>query len=78
MSEKTFTKAQLAEFDGAAGKPAYVAIDGTVYDVSNVKPWAGGKHHGQTAGQDLSDVIIHAPHGKTVLEKLDVVGKYVG
>ena len=78
MSETTFTTAPLAESDGAAGKPAYVAIAGTVYDVSNVKPWAGGKHHGQTAGQDLSDVIIHAPHGKTVLEKLDVVGKYVG
>lgn len=77
MSEKTFTKAQLAAFNGADGKPAYVAVDGTVYDVTNVKPWAGGKHHGNTAGQDLSKVIIHAPHGKAVLEKLDVVGKYV-
>ncbi|MFD1319319.1 cytochrome b5 domain-containing protein [Loigolactobacillus zhaoyuanensis] len=76
MTDKTFSKAELAQYDGSDGKKAYVAIDGLVYDVTDVKPWAGGKHHGQTAGQDLSAVIVKAPHKKSVLEKLTVVGNY--
>lgn len=78
LAEKTFSKEELAQYDGSDGKKAYVAIDGLVYDVTDVKPWAGGKHHGQTAGQDLSTVITKAPHKKSVLTKLTVVGKYTG
>ena len=36
--------------------------------------WKGGKHHGNTAGNDLSAVITHAPHEKAVLTKLPKVG----
>lgn len=36
MAEKTFTTTELAEFDGRNGHPAYVAVKGVVYDVSNV------------------------------------------
>ncbi|MFD0896631.1 cytochrome b5 domain-containing protein [Loigolactobacillus binensis] len=78
MTEKTFSQAELAEFDGSNGKKAYVAIDGVVYDVTDVKAWSEGKHHGQTAGKDLSAVIVKAPHKKSVLAKLPVVGKYTG
>jgi len=46
MAEKTFTTTELAEFDGRNGHPAYVAVKGVVYDVSNVPQWKGGKHHG--------------------------------
>ena len=35
MTEKTFTLAQLAQYDGQNGQPAYVAVDGVVYDVTN-------------------------------------------
>lgn len=34
MAEKTFTREELAKFNGQNGQPAYVAISGTVYDVS--------------------------------------------
>ncbi|MFC6170645.1 cytochrome b5 domain-containing protein [Loigolactobacillus jiayinensis] len=78
MVEKTFTQAELAQYDGTNGKQAYVAVDGVVYDVTDVKPWAGGKHHGHTAGHDVSEEITHAPHKKSVLEKLTAVGKYTG
>ncbi|MDA5388757.1 MULTISPECIES: cytochrome b5 domain-containing protein [Loigolactobacillus] len=76
MAEKTFTKAELAKFDGKNGNKAYVAIDGAVYDVTNVPQWAEGQHHGHVAGHDLSEAITKAPHKKSVLQKLTVVGKY--
>ncbi len=77
MADKEFTLEELKQYDGQNGNKAYVAIDGVVYDMTDVKPWAGGKHHGNTAGNDLSDVIIHAPHKKSVLSKLTAVGKLV-
>lgn len=51
---KTFTAAQLAEFNGKDGKPAYLAYDGTVYDVSNVKVWKSGSHFGLIVGTDVT------------------------
>ncbi|WP_341778851.1 cytochrome b5 domain-containing protein [Levilactobacillus sp. HBUAS70063] len=77
MSDKIFSKDELAKFDGQQGQPAYVAIDGVVYDVSGVEAWAGGKHHGNLAGQELTSVIDgQSPHGRKVLAKLPVVGQY--
>ncbi|WP_225047845.1 cytochrome b5 domain-containing protein [Lacticaseibacillus kribbianus] len=78
MMTETFTKETLAKYNGVDDPKKYVAIDGVVYDLTNVPAWAGENHHGNHAGQDLSDVIVHAPHGKSVLAKLPVVGKYVG
>ena len=34
MTTRTFTAEELAKYNGQNGQPAYVAIDGTVYDVS--------------------------------------------
>lgn len=73
---KTFTLEELAMYNGKDGNPAYVAINGIVYDVTNVPEWMNGMHqNGLTAGQDLSDYINTAPHGTTVLQSLPVVGE---
>ena len=78
MSEATFNKVELAKYNGQDGQPAYVAVDGVVYDVTGVAAWAGGKHHGNLAGQELTAVIDeHSPHGRKVLKNLTIVGKYV-
>jgi len=78
MSTTTFNQAELAKYNGQAGQPAYVAVDGVVYDVTGVDAWAGGKHHGNLAGQELTKVIDErSPHGRGVLKNLPVVGKYV-
>ena len=71
---------QLAEFNGKDGNKAYIAVDGKIYDVTDVEPWAGGVHAGGQfeAGSDYSDEIVSAsPHGLTPLEDLDPIGNLV-
>jgi len=74
--ERIFTLAELAEFDGQDGQPAYVAVDGVVYDVSDLSRWLGGLHMNlHIAGEDLSEDILKAPHSKAMLQRAKVVGK---
>jgi len=69
---------QLKQYDGSNGNPAYVAVDGVIYDVTNVAAWKNGAHNGYTAGNDLTDIIKNkSPHGVKNLEGLPVVGKLV-
>lgn len=75
-SNKEFTLDELKKYDGKNSNKAYVAVDGVVYDVTNVDAWKNGEHkNGLTAGNDLSEEINKSPHGKDVLEELPVVGK---
>lgn len=71
---EVFTLAELATFDGKDGRNAYVAVDGIIYDVSDVPQWSGG-HQGLSAGQDHTAAIERSPHGKNVLRNLPIVGK---
>ena len=74
----TFTLEELSQYNGKNGAKAYVAVDGVVYDVTDVPAWKNGEHkNGLTAGKDLSKEILSSPHGKKVLENLPVVGKLV-
>ena len=74
----TFSAEELAKYNGKDGNPAYVAVDGKVYDVSAIPQWNGGSHAGGTlsAGMDQSQAIMRSPHGKDVLSKLPIVGLY--
>jgi len=63
-TEKTFTVAELATFTGQNGNPAYIAVDGVVYDVTKVAVWGSRLHNGVfQAGKDYSAEIKKAPHG---------------
>ena len=74
--EKTFTLDELEEYDGKDGAKAYIAVDGVVYDVTDVEPWAGGEHNDYEAGKDLTEEIkTESPHGVSKLEGTPVVGK---
>lgn len=73
-TQKVFTLDELKTFDGLNGNPAYVAVNGNVYDVTNAKGWSNGAHQTHLAGQDLSSVIASAPHGTSILEGLTIVG----
>lgn len=70
------TLAELKAFDGKDGRPAYVAVDGVIYDMSQSRPWANGGHNGFTAGNDLTKEIKEiSPHGVAMLERVPAVGR---
>jgi cytochrome b involved in lipid metabolism len=41
---REFTLEELAQFNGKDGNPAYVAVNGKVYDVTDVPAWRGGEN----------------------------------
>jgi predicted heme/steroid binding protein/uncharacterized membrane protein len=70
-----FELEKLREFDGKEGKPAYVAYNGKVYDVSGSKRWKGGLHMNRHhAGNNLTSDIQAAPHEPSVIERYPQVG----
>lgn len=71
---KKYTSDELAQFDGKNGRPVYVAVDDTVYDLTGIKKWKNGTHNGNKAGNDLSDKIKKSPHGKGILKGKKVAG----
>jgi predicted heme/steroid binding protein len=72
---RTFTRAELARCDGRDGGPAYIAVKGKVYDVSDSFHWRGGRHHAlHSAGADLTDSLKGAPHGSHLLDRVPAVG----
>ena len=75
-SSKDMTLDELKKYNGKNGNPAYVAVNGTIYDVTNAKGWRNGAHkNGVVAGVDLTKVIGDSPHGDSVLKDLPVIGK---
>ncbi len=75
------TREELKTYNGQDGHPAYAAVDGIVYDVTQSRLWRGGVHdpgHGNIqAGQDLTEAIKESPHGKANLERFPVVGNLI-
>ena len=72
------TLEELAEYTGRGDNPAYVAVAGYIYDVSDSGRWRGGMHNGFRAGHDLTEEINNAsPHGLRVLANLPLVGVLV-
>lgn len=72
------TLSELSQYNGKDGAPAYVAVDGVIYDVTNLSKWKNGEHNGYSAGQDLTDIIKNkSPHGVAKLVGVPVVGKLV-
>lgn len=41
MADKVITRDELAKYNGQAGQPAYVAVEGVIYDVSAKPAWQG-------------------------------------
>ena len=77
-SARTFSIAELSAYNGRDGNPAYVAVNGTVYDVTNNAGWAAATHFGLTAGRDLTSEFASCHAGQPILSRLKVVGKIAG
>ncbi len=72
---RVFTLKELAEYTGRGGKPAYVAVNGVVYDVSDNPAFAAGTHFGLCSGMDLTVEFMQCHAGSDKLERLKIVGK---
>jgi predicted heme/steroid binding protein len=69
------TLAELAQNNGRDGNPAYVAVNGTIYDVTESPHWQNGQHPpDHQAGHDLTEELAAAPHVRAVVERFPVVG----
>lgn len=79
-----FNEELLSFYNGKEGRSAYVAYDGTVYDVTESPVWQDGVHRPAfgkgfievEAGKDLTTWLTFAPHGAQNLEKFPVVGTF--
>ncbi len=75
-SELQLTLEELSQYTGQNGKPAYIAVDGVIYDVTNVPQWKNGGHNGFSAGKDLTkEIKTVSPHGISKLNGVPAVGK---
>ncbi len=73
-----FTLYELSLYDGKNGKPAYIAYQGKVYDVSKSWYWQNGMHQAlHAAGQDLTFSLNQAPHGADLLQRVPLIGLLV-
>jgi predicted heme/steroid binding protein len=72
---RRFTQDELALNNGTKGRPAYVAVEGKVYDVSESQYWKNGIHQKMHhAGVDLTEELRVSPRGKEVLQDMVQVG----
>ncbi|TLM65210.1 MAG: cytochrome B5 [Deltaproteobacteria bacterium] len=70
------TRDELAGYDGRDGRPAYVAVNGVIYDVTASPLWRDGNHQGaHQAGRELGEELKSAPHVRAVIERFPVVGR---
>jgi predicted heme/steroid binding protein len=69
---RIFTPEELARHDGQNGALGYIAINGNVYDVTNVQLLKDGRHHGVNPGSDVSDLFVH---NQAILNRLKIIGK---
>ena len=73
-----FTIEELSKYNGRNGNPAYVAIDGIVYDMEGVNGWDNGIHFGLSAGKDLSSEYLNCHANRlSIIDKAKAVGTLV-
>ena len=72
---RIFTQEELELYNGTKGRPAYVAVEGKVYDVSESQYWKDGFHQKMhQAGGNLTEELNVSPHGNEVLQDMVQVG----
>lgn len=72
------TLEELGSYNGKGGQPAYIAVDGIIYDVSEESMWQNGMHNGFEAGKDLTTEIKEvSPHGVSKVKGVPEIGVIV-
>ncbi len=76
--KQDLTIEELHSFDGKEGRPAFIAYNGKIYDVTKSKLWKEGSHaRKHQAGRDLSDALKTAPHAEDKILAMPEVGKLI-
>jgi len=76
LSQKKVTRQELEANNGKDGKPAWIAYQGKVYDVSESSFWSDGEHMGMhNAGKDLTEDLDMTPHQDENFNKLKLIGE---
>ena len=71
-----YTLDGLSPFDGKDGRPAYLAYQGIVYDVTASRLWKNGSHVTKhAAGNDLTEFLKTAPHGEDKILAMPRAGR---
>jgi predicted heme/steroid binding protein len=73
-SIKMFTLDELSRYNGKNGERAYVAVDGSVYDLTSV--FQNGTHFSHYAGTELTNAF-YSRHAKSALAKYPIVGQLI-
>jgi membrane-associated progesterone receptor component len=68
---------QLSKYNGKNGNPAYVAVEGIVYDVTDNAAWGAATHFGLIAGKDLTEQYKSCHAGQQILTNLKRIGKII-
>jgi predicted heme/steroid binding protein len=72
---KDMTSDELLYFDGKEGRPAYIAYNRGIYDVSDSGIWMNGVHFFKhAAGIDLTAYLKQAPHDEDRVLRMPKVG----
>lgn len=71
--DRVFSSSELSKYNGLNGQKAYVAVEGIVYDVTNL--FQNGTHFGHKAGEELTNAFL-GRHVVSQISKYPVVGTF--
>ncbi|MDK0571953.1 cytochrome b5 domain-containing protein [Clostridium perfringens] len=75
---KDLTLKELSKYDGKNGNPAYVAVNGVIYDVTNEDILKKSPHNSVNLGNDITKEFKGCHNAdESVLAKLPIVGKVI-
>lgn len=69
------TREELKLYDGKEERPAYIVVDGIVYDITESEEWKHAKYLGARAGKDYTDLFKRGKEEcMTMLSSFKVIG----
>lgn len=75
---KELTLEELAKYDGKNGKPAYIAVNGIIYDVTNEEIFKQSPHNSLNLGSDITKEFNGCHNeNESILAKLPIVGTVI-
>lgn len=69
------SREEVKMYDGKAGRPAYIIVDGIVYDVTESEEWKYGRYLGARAGEDYTNLFKNGKEeSMPILSSFKIIG----